>query len=455
MTKIPILLVDDDRELLEVYEKIFRLKGFQVLSCDNSEAALTILQEHNVSVVISDIIMPRMDGMELLHAIKRIRPAVEVIMLTAEGSISGAVEAVKRGAFSYFVKPADIEELISSVKKAEELANIKEENDTLKEHIASLSDSKDFIGVSHIAENLRQKAEIIGRTDSAVLITGETGTGKEVLANMIHKNSKRVGKPFVCVNCGALNENLIESELFGSERGAYTGAEKQRKVRFETADGGTIFFDEIGELSMNMQVKLLRVLQEKSFERVGGSESIKSDFRLITATNRDLKKEVEANRFRADLYYRINIIPIEIPPLRERRQDISVLCESFLLQYAKEMNKKINSFGSQLIKMLENYDWPGNVRELRNIIERLVVLSVDGEVDIEDLPDEIRGAAEIETVPADLKNMTKAFEKEYITEMINKHNGNVAKAAEEMCIARKNLYKKLNDYGIKYRKRQE
>ena len=175
-------------------------------------------------------------------------------------------------------------------------------------------------------------------------------------------------KPFVCVNCGALNENLIESELFGSERGAYTGAEKQRKGRFETADGGTIFFDEIGELSMNMQVKLLRVLQEKSFERVGGSESIKSDFRLITATNRDLKKEVEANRFRADLYYRINIIPIEIPPLRERRQDISVLCESFLLQYAKEMNKKINSFGSQLIKMLENYDWPGNVRELRNII---------------------------------------------------------------------------------------
>ncbi|SCJ29967.1 Transcriptional regulatory protein ZraR [uncultured Eubacterium sp.] len=451
MKKIPILLVDDDRELLEVYEKIFRLKGFQVLTCDNSEEALAKLKEHHVSVVISDIIMPKMDGMELLHAIKKIRPGVEVIMLTAEGSISGAVEAVKRGAFSYFVKPADIEELISSVKKAEELTNVKEENDTLKEHIARLSGGKEFIGVSDIAENLRQKAEIIGKTDSAVLITGETGTGKEVLANIIHKSSKRAEKPFVCVNCGALNENLIESELFGSERGAYTGAERQRKGRFETADGGTIFFDEIGELSLNMQVKLLRVLQEKSFERVGGAESIKSDFRLITATNRDLKEEVKANQFRADLYYRINIIPIEIPPLRERREDIPILCESFLQQYAKEMNKQICPFEPDLLNTLKYYDWPGNVRELRNIIERLVVLSTDGTVDMEDLPEEIRAVEEKENVAADLKNITKAFEKEYIEEIMKKHSGNVTKAAEEMRIARKNLYRKLNDYGIKYR----
>lgn len=451
MTKASILLVDDDNTLLEVYEKIFRLKGFKVLSCRNSKEALAILKDNYISVVISDIIMPKMDGMELLNAIKKARPAVEVIMLTAEGSISGAVEAVKKGAFSYFVKPADIEELLSSVRKAEELAVIKNENDTLKEHIASLSDNKDFIGVSDIAENLRQKAEMIGKTDSAVLITGETGTGKEVLANMIHKHSKRASKPFVCINCGALNENLIESELFGSERGAYTGAEKQRKGRFEMADGGTIFFDEIGELSMNMQVKLLRVLQEKSFERVGGSESIKSDFRLITATNRDLKEEVAGNRFRADLYYRINIIPIEIPPLRERKEDISVLCECFRRQYAKEMNKRITPFDKSLIMDLENYGWPGNVRELRNIIERLVVLSIDGEVDIEDLPEEIKAAKGEECVAENLKNMTRAFEKKYITEIIRKHHGNVAKAAEEMCIARKNLYKKLNDYGIQYR----
>lgn len=451
MTNAPILLVDDDRELLEVYEKIFRLKGFRVLSCDNSEEALKLIKADNVSVVISDIIMPRMDGMELLNAIKAIRPSIEVIMLTAEGSISGAVEAVKQGAFSYFVKPADIEELLSSVRKAAELADVKDENNALRQHIASLSSGQDFIGISDIAENLRKKAEVIGSTDSAILITGETGTGKEVLANMIHKNSKRAEKPFVCVNCGALNENLIESELFGSEKGAYTGAEKQRKGRFETADGGTIFFDEIGELSLNMQVKLLRVLQEKSFERVGGSESIKSDFRLITATNRDLRKEVEANRFRADLYYRINIIPIKIPPLRERKEDIPVLCQNFLLQYAREMNKKVNFFKDDLLNLLQKYQWPGNVRELRNIIERLVVLSVDGEVNMEDLPEEIRGSDQNAMASGDLKNMTKAFEKEYITEIMKKHNGSVSKAAEEMCIARKNLYRKLNDYNIKYR----
>lgn len=451
MTNAPILLVDDDRELLEIYEKIFRLKGFRVLSCDNSEEALKLIKADNVSVVISDIIMPRMDGMELLDAIKAIRPSIEVIMLTAEGSISGAVEAVRQGAFSYFVKPADIEELLSSVRKAAELADVKDENNALRQHIASLSSGQDFIGVSDIAENLRKKAEVIGSTDSAILITGETGTGKEVLANMIHKNSKRAENPFVCVNCGALNENLIESELFGSEKGAYTGAEKQRKGRFETADGGTIFFDEIGELSLNMQVKLLRVLQEKSFERVGGSESIKSDFRLITATNRDLRKEVEANRFRADLYYRINIIPIEIPPLRERKEDIPVLCQNFLLQYAREMNKKVNFFKDDLLNLLQKYQWPGNVRELRNIIERLVVLSVDGEVNMEDLPEEIRGSDQNAMASGDLKNMTKAFEKEYITEIMKKHNGSVSKAAEEMCIARKNLYRKLNDYNIKYK----
>lgn len=451
MTKAAILLVDDDRELLEIYEKIFMLKGFTVLTCDNSAEALEIIKTNNISVVISDIIMPRMNGMELLNAIKTINPSIEVIMLTAEGSISGAVEAVKKGAFSYFVKPADIEEMLSSVRKAAELTDVKEENDTLKEHLASLSSGKVFLGVSDIAENLRKKAQVIGSTDSAVLITGETGTGKEVLANMIHRSSRRAEMPFVCVNCGALNENLVESELFGSEKGAYTGAEKQRKGRFETADKGTIFFDEIGELSLNMQVKLLRVLQEKSFERVGGSESIQSDFRLITATNRDLKKEVQQGRFRADLYYRINIIPIEIPPLRERKEDIPVLCQNFLLQYAKEMNKQMKPFDEELLGLFQQYPWPGNVRELRNIMERLVVLAVDGKLTMEDLPEEIKEMAPKGEDQRNLKNMTKAFEKEYIIEIMKKHNGSVSKAAEEMCIARKNLYRKLNDYNIKYK----
>ena len=450
MTKI--LLVDDDKSLLEIYEKIFRLNGFDVISCENGEKALKALETNQISVVIADIIMPKMSGIQLLQEIKKRSPCTEVIFLTAEGSISGAVEAVKDGAFSYLVKPADVDDLISKIQKASELANIKSENELLKGQIATLSDGREFIGISQAANELRERAEIVGKTDSAVLITGETGTGKEVLANMIHRASNRANKPFICVNCGALNENLIESELFGSEKGAYTGAASQRKGRFEIANGGTIFFDEIGELSLNMQTRLLRVLQEKSFERVGGYETIKSDFRLITATNRDLKREVAENRFRADLYYRINIIPIEIPPLRERNEDIPALCQSFLEAYSREMNKTMHPIDEKTIRVFQRYNWPGNVRELRNIVERMVVLSHDGILDSDSLPEEIQDMMTENNHAEALRVQTKAFEKEYISKIMKKYEGNVAKASEEMQIAKKNLYKKLNEYDIKYRK---
>ena len=448
-----ILLVDDDKALLGIYKKILSLKGFDVLTCENAAKALEYLGRCSVSVVISDIIMPRMNGMELLAEIKKKTPETEVIMLTAEGSISGAVEAVKKGAFSYLVKPADVDELISNIRKAEEFFKVKSENQTLKEQIATLGEERKFIGISHAAQALRERAAVVGKTDSAVLITGETGTGKEVLANMIHKCSNRADRPFVCVNCGALNENLIESELFGSEKGAYTGADRQRRGRFEIADGGTIFFDEIGELSMNMQTRLLRVLQEKSFERVGGYETLKSDFRLITATNRDLKKEVADGKFRSDLYYRINIIPMEIPPLRQRKEDIPELAQNFLNGYARELNKPDLTFDEQTLHLFLAYDWPGNVRELRNIVERMAVLSHEGILDPETLPEEIRNAGEERETSEDaLRVKTKAFEKEYILKVIQKYQGNVAKAAEEMQIAKKNLYKKLNEYDIKYGK---
>ncbi len=448
-----ILLVDDDKALLSIYKKILGLKGFDVLTCENAAKALEYLERYSISVVVSDIIMPRMNGMELLAEIKKKTPETEVIMLTAEGSISGAVEAVKKGAFSYLVKPADVDELISNIRKAEELFRVKSENQNLKEQIATLGDGREFIGSSHAAQILRERAAIVGKTDSAVLITGETGTGKEVLANLIHKCSNRADKPFVCVNCGALNENLIESELFGSEKGAYTGADRQRRGRFEIANGGTIFFDEIGELSMNMQTRLLRVLQEKSFERVGGYETLQSDFRLITATNRDLKREVAEGTFRSDLYYRINIIPMEIPPLRQRKEDIPELVQCFLSSYARELNKPNVALDEQMLHLLLAYDWPGNVRELRNIVERMVVLSHEGVLDPEVLPEEIRIAEGNGEVSADaLRVKTKAFEKEYILKVIQKYQGNVAKAAEEMQIAKKNLYKKLNEYDIKYGK---
>lgn len=448
----PIMLVDDDKELLEIYDKIFKLNGFDVISCENGEKALAALAKNQISVVVSDIIMPKMSGIELLREIKKRNPQTEVIMLTAEGSISGAVEAVKEGAFSYLVKPTEVDDLISNIKKAAELSKVKAENEVLKGQIATLAAGREFIGISQMAEELRQRAQIVGKTDSAVLITGETGTGKEVLANMIHRCSNRADKPFICVNCGALNENLIESELFGSEKGAYTGAGTQRKGRFEIANGGTIFFDEIGELSLNMQTRLLRVLQEKSFERVGGYETIKSDFRLITATNRNLKQEVADGRFRADLYYRINIIPIETPPLRERPEDIPALCQNFLDFYSREMNKNVQTIDDETIKALQKYNWPGNVRELRNVIERMVVLSHDGIPDLDSLPEEIWEIPAGDKPEEALRTQMKAFEKEYLLKIMNKHDGNVAKAAEEMQIARKNLYKKLNEYDIKYGK---
>ena len=448
----PIMMVDDDKELLEIYDKIFKLNGFDVISCENGEKALAALAKNQISVVISDIIMPKMSGIELLREIKKRNPQTEVIMLTAEGSISGAVEAVKEGAFSYLVKPAEVDDLISNIKKAAELSKVKVENEVLKGQIATLADGREFIGISQVAEELRQRAQIVGKTDSAVLITGETGTGKEVLANMIHRCSNRADKAFICVNCGALNENLIESELFGSEKGAYTGAGTQRKGRFEIANGGTIFFDEIGELSLNMQTRLLRVLQEKSFERVGGYETIKSDFRLITATNRNLKQEVADGRFRADLYYRINIIPIEIPPLLERPEDIPALCQNFLYSYSSEMNKNVQTIDDETIKALQKYNWPGNVRELRNVVERMVVLAHDGIHDLDSLPEEIRELPAGDKPEEALRTQMKAFEKDYIVKIMKKHSGNVAKAAEEMQIARKNLYKKLNEYDIKYGK---
>ena len=388
------------------------------------------------------------------------------------------MDAVKKGAYTYFVKPADIDELIVNVTKAQELAEVRRENHRLKQHIDTISVTSRLIGESDAARKMREEAVTIGRTMASVLITGESGTGKEVMAHMIHQCSERADKPFVSVNCAAFNENLIESELFGSERGAYTGAEKRRKGRFEIADGGTIFFDEIGELSLNMQAKLLRVLQEKAFERVGGSETIQSDFRLISATNADLKQAVEEGRFRLDLYYRINILPIEIPPLRARKEDIPLLSVYFFDRISKEMNRRIGPPPEALMRCLRNYDWPGNIRELRNIIERLVVMAKDGHVSVSDLPPEIRtGSADsiidsrgMSAVPTSnnrsasgisaedhpvgheaLRSATHNFERDYITEVMRRNSWNVTKAAREMNIARKTLYKKLNDYGIKYR----
>ncbi|WP_312353471.1 sigma-54-dependent transcriptional regulator [Aminipila sp.] len=455
MHDIPILLVDDDTELLKVYKKIFTINGFNVLAESDSQKALKIVETTNIAVVISDIIMPKLNGLELLLAIKSIKPNIEVIMLTAEGSIAEAVEAVKKGAFSYLKKPVDIEDLIANIKKSYEIFNIKEENSGLKQQLTENLQTRMLIGENENIVNLRRGAEKIAKTDITVLILGESGTGKEILANFIHQKSLRKSKPFICINCAALNENLFESELFGYEKGAFTGADKMKKGRFELAAGGTIFLDEIGELSLNTQAKLLRVLQEKSFERVGGTETISSNFRLIAATNRDLKNDVKSFKFREDLYYRINVMPLTIPPLRERMDDIPLLADSFARELSIEMKKKVNKIDDSLISIFMKYQCPGNVRELRNIIERLVVLSNGGSLLKQDLPDEIsgyKGDTKEETQKDlelyKLKDATKEFEKQYIIKCMERNSWNVTKSAQELGLARKNLYKKLKEYEI-------
>lgn len=446
-----ILLVDDDKELLKVFAEILEYNGFNITAVSDSREALELVGREKVAVVISDIIMPKIGGMELLSRIKETSPFTEVIMLTAEGSVSGAVEAVRRGAFTYMVKPADIEDLILNVRRAHEIYNVKEENSTLKQQMED--GSPQFVGNNRTIDEIRTKIETVAATDIIIMLTGESGTGKEILANAIHYKSNRKDKPFIRVNCAALTESLLESELFGHERGAFTGAEKIHKGRFEMANYGTLLLDEIGELSINTQGKLLRVLQEKEFERVGGSATIKTDFRVITSTNKNLREEVERGRFRQDLYYRINVYPIHLPALRERRDDIPVLASYFLKQCADEMKKPVPILPDEVIEILTSYDWPGNVRELKNIIERLVVMSVNSKINMFDIPEEVKCKAKRETAKCSkdrqsLNDARHEFEREYIVGVLNQNEWNITKTADELQLARKNLYKKMKEYGI-------
>jgi transcriptional regulator with PAS, ATPase and Fis domain len=308
-----------------------------------------------------------------------------------------------------------------------------------------------LVGNSSKIAEVRDKINTIAKTDTTVLITGESGTGKEILTNMVHYQSNRAEKPFVRVNCAALTESLLESELFGHEKGAFTGADKIHRGKFEIANNGTILLDEIGELSLNTQAKLLRVLQEREFERVGGSDTIKINFRLIASTNKDLKKEVEKRSFRNDLYYRINIMPINLPPLRERKEDISILANYFISELSKEMNKKVSPLSQEIIETLKGYDWPGNVRELRNIMERLVVMSHAGEINLSDFPEELKLNGRIMSLPqagTSLAESKKEFEKKFIMEALSRNHHNVGKTAAEISIAKKNLYKKMKEYRI-------
>lgn len=448
----PIILVDDDESLLIIYKKIFEMKGFKVIAVANAAEAIDIVKTKQIAVIVTDVIMPGMDGKVLLKKVKNFRPEIEVILLTAEGRIEDAVDTVKSGAFSYFVKPADVESLVLAVKKAYELFEMKLLNASLKQRLEISEKPNRFVGDNSRINDIKKTVNKIRDNNTTILIEGESGTGKEVLANYIHNTSKRKDKPIIWVNCGVLNDNLFESEMFGSEKGAYTGAYKQKKGRFELANEGTIFLDEISEISLNSQVKLLRVLQEKSFERVGGNEPISTDFRLIVATNKDLKEAISEGKFREDLYYRINVLPISIPPLRERTEDIAKLATEFLKEFCIEMKKPIMSISNAIMEALISYKWPGNVRELRNVIERLVTLAIDGELSYGDLPYEISNFDQIGEVKRNemigIKDKVKNYERIEIIRVLEINEWNVSKTAKELKIARKNLYKKMHDYDL-------
>lgn len=370
-------------------------------------------------------------------------------MLSGKGNIKDAVEAMKLGAYNYLLKPVDIEELLINIKKALNLKNIGEENYIYRNEKSELFKENRIIGKSDHINEIKSRINAIADVDSTILIMGETGTGKEIVAQEIHYNSKRRNKPLIKVNCAALAKTVLESELFGHERGAFTGAFNLKKGKFELAHGGTIFLDEIGELPIDVQVKLLRVLQEKEFERVGGIKTIKADFRLITATNKDLKKEVEEGRFREDLFYRLNVIPIYLKPLRERKEDILPLAEYFLKKYSKELNRNVKGFDEQALKIINHYDWPGNVRELKNIIERCVVFCKRDKITPEEIPQEIKSKTSMSESSKPLKKALDEFEKQYIISSLNENNWNIKQTSEKIGIARKNLYEKIRKYRIK------
>lgn len=444
-----ILLIDDDESFLRIYAEILRTAGYDVETASSGAEALSMMEEHFFHIVISDVAMPQMNGMDLLRQIRTDYPDVLVMMLTGEGSISGAVEAMELGAYTYLIKPLEIDQLLLNIKRAVEFLNLNSENIQLKNQLSNIGQSP-LLGNSPSIKSLREQILQIAPTSASVLITGESGTGKEIIANLLHENSLNKSGPMIKVNCAALAESVLESELFGHEKGAFTGAIASTQGRFEMARGGTLFLDEIGEMSVKLQSKLLRVLQEKEFERVGGSKTIKVDFRLISATNRDLRKEVEQGNFREDLYYRINVIPLKSSPLRERVDDIPMLLEHYMMYYCKEMKKPPVKFSEDSLEILKKYQWRGNVRELKNLVERLMVFSNGKEISTEMLPEEIKGE---KVWGGDLYHMSFQdakyfFEKQYLQKVLEKNNWNISLTAEEIKLARKNLQLKIKQLGI-------
>ncbi|ORJ60419.1 sigma-54-dependent transcriptional regulator [Geothermobacter hydrogeniphilus] len=453
-----ILVVDDERSIRESLQGILQDEGFKPLLAESGEQALALLRQEEPDLVLLDIWMPGIDGLEVLRQIAGSHPHLTVIMMSGHGTIETAVKATKLGAFDFIEKPLSLEKVLLSIQNGLKVGALTEENRVLKERLA-----RDFeiIGNSTPITELKKQISIAAPTSGWVLITGENGTGKELVARAIYQHSRRNSKPFVEVNCAAIPEELIESELFGHEKGAFTGATTARKGKFDQANGGTLFLDEIGDMSLKTQAKILRILQEHKFERVGGNRTIEVDVRVIAATNKDLEAEIEAGNFREDLYYRLNVLPFHVPPLRERRADIPQLAEHFLNFFCSKESRESKRLDSEAINALSAYSWPGNVRELKNIIERLVIMVPDAVITCDHLPAAIAGGKRNGRRSATVSNITREtsfrvareeFEKEFLLQKLEENDWNISRTAEAIEIERSNLHRKIKSFGIELKK---
>jgi DNA-binding NtrC family response regulator len=454
MSDSTILVIEDDAPQLRTLTGFLKEQDFNVVWSSSGTGGVRMAQKQPIDLVLTDYKMPDKNGLDVLREIKKINPEIAVILMTAYGNVEIAVQAMKEDAFDYLTKPIDLDELEIIVRKALERKQLVSENRELRRQLEERYRFDEIISGSAEMEEVINTAGRAARSKATVLIRGESGTGKELIAKAIHYASPRKDGRFVAVNCAALSENLLESELFGHEKGAFTGADRQRKGRFEQADGGTLFIDEIGDISVGTQVKLLRVLQERKFERVGSNETIQVDVRVITATNRELEKMVERGDFREDLFYRLNVISVSIPPLRDRKGDISPLISHFISRYASENDKEIEGVSKEAMDILMKYDYPGNVRELENAIERAVVMTRRTLITTEDLPIHIRSAqSELDTshqmTGKSLPEIVENLERHLIAGALAEADGNQSKAAEALGISERNLRYKLKKYGIK------
>jgi len=445
-----ILIVDDEKGILDALSAVLDDEGYTVSTAENGSEALKKIKDDTPSVILLDVWLPDIDGLEILREIRSAYPGVAVIVMSGHGTIETAVRATKLGAYDYIEKPLSMERVHLIVKHAIEQQRLELENVQLKGRIEKWYE---IIGESPSMRSLKEQILVVGRSNSRVLITGENGTGKELIARSVHRASQRANKPFIAVNCAAIPETLIESELFGHEKGAFTGAVSVQRGKFEIADNGTLFLDEIGDMSLNTQAKVLRVLQEQEFQRVGGTRNIRVDVRLITATNKNLSDEIKKGAFREDLFYRINVIILNAPPLRERKEDIPLLAEHFLNEVIREQGLKDKRLTDQSIELMKGYDWPGNVRELRNLMERVAIMTAGDRINPADLSiiagDQQQNVSTlINAGSGSLKDARAGFERYFILEKLRENKWNITKTAEDLKIERSNLHRKIKLLGI-------